>query len=373
MDPVASPEKLVVASVMAQPAVMECAEHRFVLPICAFAGGPQAARQLAAVSRVFSEAIAKAWPELLEGFPCQLYVVGGLDEEYHPVATVDRFNPVFGAWERLPPLSSPRAGACAVVARGQLYVLGGEANGQALRDAQRFNPGTSCWELLPSMSAGRIRAAAVGAGSYVFVLGGLDSSRPLRSFERYELSNGKWQELPLMHRPRYACSATACGRWIFAFGGELSEVGVLSSMERYDRTTGRWELLPLLQAPCCGSATVLANDSRVAFSFGGLGMSGQALGLAKQLSVNTSLLDSDAWNPDEVETLRWGCMPPMPTPRHQTCAAPFMGGAVAVGGKGAKFEAVGNVEYFNSDSWSWDVLPNLPSPRLRAAVAGGRF
>lgn len=349
------------------------ASHRLVVGVCAFAGGPPAARHLAATCSAAGAAVERAWGEIEEGISPRLYVVGGLDSDYRPVATVERFDPRLKAWEGLPPLEVPRAGVCAVVAGGRLYVLGGDAGGQALSDAHRFDPWTQRWESLPAMLAPRIRAGAVAAGTYLFVMGGLDGSRALRSFERYEPRNQRWQELPPMHRARYAPAAAASGRWIFAFGGELSETGCLGSMERYDRETGCWEVLPPIQASGCGAAVTLSPCGRNAFSLGGLGLSGQAQGVAKRLAVDAAVLIGGGGFAEKPEQLRWSCMPPMPTPRQQATAAFFRGSAVVVGGKGAKFEPVGDVVAFSPDRWGWEVLPSLPSPRLRVAVASGRL
>lgn len=346
--------------------------NHLVIPVCIFAGGPPVARHLAAASKAFHRAICRGWADLEEAFLCRLYVVGGLDRDYRPVETVERYDPLLGYWETLPPLQTARAGACAVVAAGRLYIIGGEVSGRALGDAQRFDPGISRWEMLPSLGAGRIRAAGVDGGNYVFVLGGLDGTRPMSSVERYDPQSRIWQEMPPMQCPRYACIAAAQGQWIFAFGGELTESGMLASMERFDYETGFWELLPAVQSPCCGSAMTLAASGRAALVLGGLSLSGQALSVAKQLSLDP-LLASSRDELDKMDLPRWSCLPPMPTPRHLASAATFCGGAIAVGGKGAKFEATHNVEFFNPDVWAWEVLPHLPSPRFRAAVAGGHL
>jgi hypothetical protein len=229
------------------------------------------------------------------------------------------------------------------------------------------------------MSTGRIRAAAVFCGGYLYVLGGLDGSKPLRTAERYDPLTRTWKELPEMHRPRYACTAAVQGNRILAFGGELTDAGNVASIERFDPEAGIWELLPAVRAPCCGAAVALGTSSRAAFTLGGLGLSGQALGMAERLTLDELLeqggstgdADGQAKQFDMMPS--WGPLPAMPTPRHLASAASFRGGAVAVGGKGPTFEAVSSVELFNPEMWAWEVLPPLPSPRFRAAVVGGRL
>lgn len=310
-------------------------------------------------------------------FPCRLYVVGGLDGSYRAVGTVDRFDPLTDSWESLPALSAPRAGPCAAVSAGRLYVLGGEFNGRALCDAQRFDPWLGRWEDLPSMTVGRIRAAAISCGGYLYVIGGLDGSRPLNSVERYDPLSRTWLTLPPMQRARYTCVAAAQGHCVYAFGGELADAGTIATVERFDPTVGQWELLSTtVKAPRCGAAVTIGLSGRSAFTMGGLGLSGQALGVADRVSFDLSLsapLDGANAAAGEEEPLSWDALPPMNTPRHLATAATFRGGAVAVGGKGATFEATRDVELFDPDSWAWEVLPPLPSPRLRAAAVSGRL
>lgn len=333
--------------------------HHLALPVCTLAGGPPVARHLAAASRALRNAVSEAWGDLARRFPCRLYVIGGIDQGFHLVDTVERYDPLAGAWEALPRMDGPRAGPAAAVLAGRLYVLGGEARGHALRDAQRFDPWTGVWEALPPMQTGRIRAAAVVCGGFLYVLGGLDGSRPLRSVERYDPRKRIWEMLAPMNRPRYACAATVQDGCIYAFGGELTDAGMLASAECFNpqKDCGTWELLPAVRAPNCGASIAVSGFQ--AFTLGGLGLSGQALSMAERLVFNHS--EAPLWEP----------MPPMPTARHLASAAAFRGGVVVVGGKGPSFDAVRSVELFHPSTKSWEVLPPLPSPRLRAAVAGG--
>jgi len=351
-----------------------CEAQDFALLVCSFAGGPSMAWNLAATCKSFHEAVCKAWGDLTRRFPCRLYVVGGLNNAFHEVDTAWRLNPADGVWEALPPIASPRAGAAAVAAGGKLYVLGGESSGHALRDAQRFDPLVGRWEELPPMLTGRIRAAAVFSGGYLYVLGGLDGSRPLSTAERYDPGSNTWEELPQMNCPRYACAGAPQPRGcVMAFGGELTDAGLNASIERYDPELGAWELLPTVRAPSCGAVVALTAAGRTAFTIGGLGLSGQALPVAERLALGPALAAAAPSQSSQIQLPNWGQVPPMLTPRHLASAAGFGSGVVAVGGKGPTFEAVSNVELFDPEAMSWESLPPLPSPRLRAAVVSGRL
>lgn len=233
------------------------------------------------------------------------------------------------------------------------------------------------------MLEGRIRGTGVATGGYVYVFGGLGGLTPLKTAERYDPRSNTWEALPSMHRPRYACaSAVMPEGCIVVFGGELTEAGCAASIERFDPESGTWELLPAVSTPPCGSVVALTASGDTAFTVGGLGLSGQALPVAEKLSLGSVLAATPARiGKKQVEASAarqfvppaWTPMPPMLTPRHLASVAGFATGAVVVGGKGPSFEAVSSVESYDPDINVWEALPALPSPRIRAAVVGGRL
>jgi len=289
-------------------------------------------------------------------------VVGGINDGYKLVDTVERFDPLVGTWEALPGPRIARAGAAAGSLAGRLYVLGGEARGSALKEVQRFDPWIGLWESVPDMHTGRIRAAVAVYSGCLYVFGGLDGAKPLNSVERYDPRKRAWEVLAPMEKARYACSAVVKDNMIYAFGGELTDAGVQTSVERYNPEADSWEFLTNVRSPCCGAALVVTSTQ--AFAVGGLGLSGQALPTAERLPFDVAADDqAPAWAP----------LPAMPTARHLASAAPYRGGVVVVGGKGSTFDAASDVEFYDPMARTWEVLPPLPSPRLRAAVVGGRL
>jgi hypothetical protein len=218
------------------------------------------------------------------------------------------------------------------------------------------------------MNIGRIRAATAVLDGYLYVLGGLDGAKPLSAVERYDPRKQTWEVLAPMEKPRYACSAIVKEGKIYALGGELTETGVQASIERYDPEAETWELMSSVRPPCCGAALAVASNQ--AFALGGLGLSGQALGVAERMPLDRLVVEDMA---EQVQVAHWAPLPPMPTPRHLASAAPFRGGVVVVGGKGPNFDAICNVELYDPMEMTWEVLPPLRSPRLRAAVVSGRL
>lgn len=343
-----------------------------MLPVCTLAGGPPVARHLAAASKACRQAVNEAWEDIVRRFPSRLYIVGGLNRQFKEMATVERYDPLLGRWESLSSLSTPRAGSTAETFAGRLYILGGELAGVALTVAERFDPWVSAWERLPDMNCGRIRPATAIFEGRIFVMGGFDGTRAMSSVECFDPTSRLWTVLPPMNRPRYASAATVHEGRLFIFGGELTDSGQRASVECFNSEARTWTLLPSVRSTLCGAALALTTSSSgcAAFALGGLGVSGQALTLAERIPLSRFIGDGAAEGDVVPE---WVSLPPMPTSRHLASATTFRGGVVMAGGKGSTFEAVASVDVFSTESWSWEGLPPMQSPRLRAAVAGGRL
>lgn len=357
-----------------------CQAQGFALLVCTLAGGVHVAPCLAAVSKVVAQAVDEAWADLQRRFPRRLYVAGGLNGDFSEVETAWRLDPAEGAWEDLPPMGLRTAGPGVAVVEGKLFVLGGERSGHALRDVRCYDPAVNSWLTIPPMPTGRIRAGAISCGGYLYVVGGLDGSRPLRTVERYDPRTGEWASMPPMHRPRYGCALAAQpGNRLLVFGGELTDAGLAASTELYDPEACAWDLLQAVRPPSCGASIALTASGETAFTFGGLGLNGQALPLAEHLPLGAALAaaveaaeSERVLSPSFVPPM-WSPAPPMPTARHLAAVAGWGAGAVVVGGKGPTFEAVRNVDLFVPQAMAWRQLPALPEARLRAGVVSGRF
>eukprot|EP00405_Crypthecodinium_cohnii_P018662 CAMPEP_0206472898 /NCGR_PEP_ID=MMETSP0324_2-20121206/32512_1 /ASSEMBLY_ACC=CAM_ASM_000836 /TAXON_ID=2866 /ORGANISM="Crypthecodinium cohnii, Strain Seligo" /LENGTH=385 /DNA_ID=CAMNT_0053947661 /DNA_START=389 /DNA_END=1546 /DNA_ORIENTATION=+ len=94
---------------------------------------------------------------------------------------------VVEGWEELPPMLQARRGACAVVARGMIWVLGGHNGCSALNSVEVFNPQTKAWEERTPMLEARFAASATCMGDYLYVFGGHDGTKMLSSSERFSL------------------------------------------------------------------------------------------------------------------------------------------------------------------------------------------
>lgn len=248
-----------------------------------------------------------------------IYVCGGetvygvqlSTKEFSQVNATERFNPLGGVWETLPPMPTARAGCAATASHGLLYVCGGRISETVGNAVERFDPGTMRWERLPGMPTARSGCSAVSVGTLVCVLGGKDiGSNVCGATEAFDVSCGRWMELPEMLQarsafaagsvggivyvaggfngfsgtdfcecldprgsgwetiaplaaPRVGGAATVAGGKLFVFGGKASDIEEAAASESLDPSTRTWTLLPALPDPqvyCAGAAAICASS-----------------------------------------------------------------------------------------------------------------
>ena len=142
-----------------------------------------------------------------------------------PSAEAWRYDPRRDRWQRLPPLSFPRAAAGAAVIENRLYVAGGAA--------QR-------WAAHPGVA----------------------------SLEIYDLVGRRWLRGADMPTPRHHHGVAAAGGKLYALGGrDLFDVS-LDAAERYDPERDRWGKVARLPLGVAGVAAVAAGDRVLAISGG---------------------------------------------------------------------------------------------------------
>jgi non-specific serine/threonine protein kinase len=70
-------------------------------------------------------------------------------------AALERFDPVAGAWERLPALPTARGGQGAAMAGGRLVVAGGEDPSGVYAEVEAYDVAAERWSVLPAMPTPR--------------------------------------------------------------------------------------------------------------------------------------------------------------------------------------------------------------------------
>eukprot|EP00927_Polykrikos_kofoidii_P032255 TRINITY_DN27538_c0_g1_i1.p1 TRINITY_DN27538_c0_g1~~TRINITY_DN27538_c0_g1_i1.p1 ORF type:complete len:610 (+),score=135.11 TRINITY_DN27538_c0_g1_i1:185-2014(+) len=187
-------------------------------------------------------------------FGGQVYILGGIDDDGSPLASVERFDPALRAWQSSPPMLGPRRGCAAAAGGGRLFAIAGCDDGGILASVEFFEPGdisrsdTGIWRQAPPLRTRRSFCAAAMLAGSLCVVGGKgatgDSCGPaLDSAERLDvhvavnalgatlggescglntISGSGWESLPAMLSPRYACAAAAAAGHLCALGGFAS-------------------------------------------------------------------------------------------------------------------------------------------------------
>lgn len=205
----------------------------------------------------------------------RIYRVGGMAArnrdgerwDLRLLALVQRFDPLSGRWEDLPPLPTPRSSGDAVVVGDTLYVVGGwnlsgvpagavwHTNAMAL-DLARLESG---WREFPQPF--RRRALALAAlGSRIYCVGGMNSdNQTTLSVGIYDTATGQWAkgpDLPPGRHKGFGCSAAVQNRrlYVSAFQGDLLRLAADGAS---------WEIAGRLQHPRLFHRLVPAGGARL--------------------------------------------------------------------------------------------------------------
>jgi N-acetylneuraminic acid mutarotase len=202
------------------------------------------------------------------GNPCaaalgeRLYVIGG----YPPVGLafdlVEAYDPDRDAWTSLARLPGPRGSAGAAAAGHRLYVTGGDDGSDTavpLDSMVSFDPQAGRWRPEPPMPTGRSLLKLVELGGQIYAIGGVADGAFLAMVERYDPRKRQWRPVAPMSTGRGNPGVAAAGNRIVVVGGAGGSLGsaqALTSSEIYDPRTDRWRVLPAQLDP--GRASLIS-------------------------------------------------------------------------------------------------------------------
>lgn len=117
-----------------------------------------------------------------------------------------------------------------------IYKIGGDKDGQKVF---AYRSSIDSWRSYADMPTGRKNGTAVVHKGYVYVIGGQASDgTPLKTVERFNMMLNTWETVAPIHNSRYNASSAIINEKIYVFGGhgDLS----LNSVEVYDPFSNRW-------------------------------------------------------------------------------------------------------------------------------------
>jgi non-specific serine/threonine protein kinase len=128
------------------------------------------------------------------------------------------------AWRDGAALPTRRDHLSAVSDGRSVYTVGGRflSPGAISAAFERYDPTTDVWERLPAMTTARAGQGAALVGGRVVVAGGEDPSRVYGEVEAYDIAREAWSALPSLPTPRHGLALERVGSQLLALVGGTS-------------------------------------------------------------------------------------------------------------------------------------------------------
>jgi N-acetylneuraminic acid mutarotase len=146
----------------------------------------------------------------------KLYALGG--EDGAPGMLV--FDPQSASWTAIEaPLHTNRRGAGAVELEGEIWLIGGAADGAASALVDIYDPRADAWRAGPGLPQPRAGHAAAAVNGVVHVFGGRSADMRRTLNDHLELVDGAWREGAVMPAARTEAAAATLDGEIWLIGG----------------------------------------------------------------------------------------------------------------------------------------------------------
>ena len=273
-----------------------------------------AAEELAAAHRSGTASLPLS-PRL--GSPTELMALGGVDEGWRSLRTVELYDPRLDQWRVGPAMLAPCSFAAACTLGSRSYAVEGSAH---LPVCQAYDRQLRRWKMMPRPCTARVNMATAALPRYgIFVLGGrVGTGRAgvsLNSVDRYDPEIGIWQEAALMGSPRTSLAAcTLDGQKLFAIGGQSDRI-THDSVEWFDPGTETWY-------------PVSAKMGSSRKYLGAAAVGGQVIVVGGMAATRQRLASVEAFDPREGQ---WRVLPSLSVPR-SSCGVTVLHGEVFVAG-----------------------------------------
>ena len=211
-------------------------------------------------------------------FAGRIYAIAGYTPEF-PLATVERYDPSLGYWERLADLPVARQElAAATGGDGRIYAIGGVPFTFSPTDrVDVYDPDTGVWSQVASLTTPRNGcAAATGFDGRIYVMGGFGGNAYLNTAEVYDPSTDTWTPIAPMQSIRFAlAAATGPDGRIYAIGG-YTLAGDTATVEAYDPNSDTWKYVASLNIARQTHAATTGVDGMI-YAIGGDGLAGSSV------------------------------------------------------------------------------------------------
>jgi N-acetylneuraminic acid mutarotase len=265
-------------------------------------------------------------------------------------------------------LDVPRSGHAGAIARGFVYVFGGEGPLATTARAPLGTTGVGAFVAERPLPRPRAGAAATATGGFVFVLGGSASSEVWSAAVAADGSLGAWQATTPLPGPLEGLGAVASRKALYVIGGATSAGPVAEVWRAEVSATGAasaWRRETPLPGPRVGAAAVLHGNRLF------------VLGGSSQLQ--SSRVDSNEVLTAELDASGrvgpWRSLAPLPQARTAVNTVATRNALVVLGGLGASRQGeVWFAPMLNGGALApWTVAATRAADRGGGvALAGGR-
>ena len=271
-------------------------------------------------------------------------------------------------WEPIKPMFEKRHQVATTVADGNVYVLGGFADGgDHLATASYYTPHTNKWVKIAPMILKRVAPVAATLGGNVYVMGGGGASEgtpPLGSVEMYDSTINLWKVLGNnMTTKRSYAAAAVLDNLIYVAGGCTTGPNpgpncdkYLASVEHFDGIA--WNSWGSMKTARKQFALIALDKSKMLIAAGGWGTDGVLA------SVEASIAGGNGW----VAVKDVG---PLGTARRNCAGAALDGKAYVLGGQDTDGKCLDSVERYDPATKQWAAAPPMTTPRQGFGAALG--
>ncbi|XP_077295844.1 kelch-like protein 24 [Arctopsyche grandis] len=182
---------------------------------------------------------------LRRGSSTEVYAIGGNDDDYLPLSSVERWSSNTGDWEIIAPLLVAVSHHSASVIDDKIYIAGGftEENGEwtSTNKVQMYSVETNYWTYRAQMIQRRESHSSVAFKGKLYVAGGY-AEQPiniLNSVEHYDPNANVWTAFTELPQPANGISLCCFQNKLFSMGG--FDGSYLSDVWEYDETNKSWK------------------------------------------------------------------------------------------------------------------------------------
>ncbi|MDP4180506.1 MAG: kelch repeat-containing protein, partial [Bacillota bacterium] len=170
----------------------------------------------------------------------EIYIAGGVDDNFTAQNTLWSYNPANGAWTGKANMNESRSEAGAATLLNKIYVAGG-FNNSSLNSIEEYNPSNNTWVSKTNMPTARNCLGVASANGKIYAIGGLCNGATVNTVEEYDPTTDTWKTKASMPTARHSFGIVSYNGKIYVIGGTTAAGTKCSTVEAYDPLNDIWD------------------------------------------------------------------------------------------------------------------------------------